>query len=209
MPRLLKKPLIVILVVFGVAAVAMLAQSSGKLTRPRAKAIVEESAEFKTPASEPIWLGTDFRMGDPIPQSIRWDLADDLVSHFYLEKNGEEFTIGPEGKKLESEWGRDPHRENSRLIPLATRNIVEITGVALDGDTARVEFTWRYKWARIGAHMADAGHYSGERLRAGYNNDKIRPGFALLRRYDDGWRVTLLTLKPKNGQMPMNTSGAG
>jgi hypothetical protein len=70
-------------------------------------------------------------------------------------------------------------------VPAARRELLEITGISKQGNTADVDFTW--KWAplnEVGAAIYSADlHY---RSTAGF------------RYYDDGWR--LLQSAPRSGQ---------
>src|ERR1700741_1132482 len=189
----LEKPLIVMLLALSLGAIAILAQSSGKLTRSRVEAIVSDAEQFKTTASERIALGRDFRRVDYM-RLVRWDLADDLAAHSYLRKDGKVYSIGPAAEKVEKEWGRVPGDQESRLIPIASRKLIAVTGVTVDNDTAQAEFTWSYVWTAIGEQMADTGQNSAAQPRARYDNDKVHEGKAVFRRYDDGWRVLFLSL---------------
>jgi hypothetical protein len=193
MRQSIRNALIGTLVVLSLGA-AILACSSEKLTRSRVKALIKDADQFKKPATEPISLGADFRRVDYM-RLVRWDLADDLVAHSYLRKEGKVYSIGPEGEKVEKEWDRKPGDDESRHIPIAKRKVLQVTGVAVENDTARAEFTWAYVWTTIGAEIADTGQNSGAQLRARYDNDKVHEGKALFRRYDDGWRVMFLTLQ--------------
>jgi hypothetical protein len=61
-------------------------------------------------------------------------------------------------------------------IPAARRELVAITGIAKDGNTADVEFTWR--WSPLNEVGAALNH-SDARYRS----------TAAFRNYDDGWRL--------------------
>jgi hypothetical protein len=71
-------------------------------------------------------------------------------------------------------------------VPVARRELVTVTGIAKNGDTADVEFTW--KWTpmnEVGASLYQSGlKYKGS---------------VEFRHYDDGWRVSD-GLPPKPGQ---------
>jgi carbohydrate-selective porin OprB len=73
----------------------------------------------------------------------------------------------------------------SFAIPVARRELLEITGISKQGNLADVEFIW--KWAPL--NEVGAALYSGE-LRY-----KSTVGF---RDYDDGWR--LVQTSPHSGQ---------
>ena len=67
-------------------------------------------------------------------------------------------------------------RGSSLSIPVAARSLVAVSGIAKQGNTADVEFTWRWQpLNEIGAAL-----YSGD------VHYKSNVGF---RNYDDGWRM--------------------
>jgi len=63
-------------------------------------------------------------------------------------------------------------------IPLARRELIDITGISKQGSAASVEFTWRW----VPLNEVGAALYSGDQRY------KSTVGF---RDYDDGWRVVL------------------
>jgi len=75
----------------------------------------------------------------------------------------------------------------SFAIPVARRELVEITGVSKQGNIADVDFTW--KW--IPLNEIGAALYSSEL------HYKSTVGF---RDYDDGWRVVVAPGTPHDGQ---------
>ena len=61
-------------------------------------------------------------------------------------------------------------------IPAARRELVAVTGIAKDGNTADVEFTWRWSpLNEVGAAL--------------YHSDARYRSTAAFRNYDDGWRL--------------------
>ena len=75
----------------------------------------------------------------------------------------------------------------SFAIPVARRELVEISGVSKQGNIADVDFTW--KW--IPLNEIGAALYSSEL------HYKSAVGF---RDYDDGWRVVIAPSAPHDGQ---------
>lgn len=66
--------------------------------------------------------------------------------------------------------------KQSFSIPAVRRELVAITGIAKQGNAADIEFTWR--WAPLN-EVGAALYPAGVRYRSS----------AILRNYDDGWRV--------------------
>jgi hypothetical protein len=68
-------------------------------------------------------------------------------------------------------------------IPAARRELVAITGIAKDGNTADVEFTWRWSpLNEVGAVL--------------YRSDARYRSTVTFRNYDDGWRLLESTPHP-------------
>jgi hypothetical protein len=66
--------------------------------------------------------------------------------------------------------------KQSFAIPAARREVVAITGIAKQGNTADVEFTWRWiPLNEVGAAI--------------FSSDARHTSTAIFRHYDDGWRV--------------------
>lgn len=80
-----------------------------------------------------------------------------------------------------------PEQANGSLfaVPVAKRELVSITGVAKQGGSADVEFSW--KWVPL--NEIGAALYSG---------DLHYKSVAAFRRYDDGWRM--IEGVPRSGQ---------
>jgi hypothetical protein len=76
-------------------------------------------------------------------------------------------------------------KASSLPIPVAKRELVAVVGVSKQGNTADVEFTW--KWNPL--NEVGAALYSGEL------HYKSTVGF---RQYDDGWRM--MQSAPRSGQ---------
>lgn len=63
-------------------------------------------------------------------------------------------------------------------IPILHRDLISISGIARQGDSANVGFTWRW----VPMNEVGAAFHSG-------SNDFRYSATAIFRRYDDGWRV--------------------
>jgi hypothetical protein len=77
--------------------------------------------------------------------------------------------------------------KTSFFIPVARRELVAVTGISKQGNTADVDFTWRW----VPLNEVGAALYSGD---LHYNSTV---GF---RDYDDGWRIVAATTAPRPGQ---------
>lgn len=77
----------------------------------------------------------------------------------------------------------DEATKPSISIPVARRELIAITGIAKDGTTADVEFTW--KWTPL--------NEIGAALFSSDVQYKSSVGF---RQYDDGWRIAPSVLRP-------------
>jgi hypothetical protein len=77
----------------------------------------------------------------------------------------------------------DEGDKSSLAIPVAKRELIAVTGISKQGNTADVEFTW--KWVPM--NEVGAALYSGD-LRY-----KSTVGF---RQFDDGWRVVQTAAHP-------------
>jgi hypothetical protein len=97
-----------------------------------------------------------------------------------------DFTLTPSGvDTFQSLIAPGDSEKQSFSIPAARRELVEITGIAKQGNVADIEFLW--KWVplnEVGAMI--------------YHTDLRYRSTASFRRYDDGWRVVLTT--SHNGQ---------
>ena len=73
--------------------------------------------------------------------------------------------------------------KQSFSIPAARRELVAITGIAKQHNVANVEFTWR--WVPLN-EVGAALYPTGVRYRS----------TAILRTYDDGWRIVQTASRP-------------
>lgn len=163
-------------------ALAFLAGCGGDLSRSRAAKLLEESAEFDTHRY--------IRFQDGM--TLDYDVADDselaqLVNRGLLRKeevpvnrwtSRYKFHLTDEGRKESATWKRDKDDEDSAtptlLIPRRKVSLAAVTGVFLDEDNqAIVEFDWT---------MEPDKYVSTEKAKG--------KAVAVLRKYDDGWRVS-------------------
>lgn len=180
--------------------------SSKTLTRSRAAELIKIHPGFKTMTDSVIPVGTFWyvsgaAMDNLLKNNIRPLVENGIVTYrktgrtdsvWYHEYIVE---ITPAGQAEASTWTKGSETEwvleyqgpsgipspNVTLfhIPVAQRQLIEVTGIALDsgGTTARVEFTW--KWVPT-TH--------GKSLPNKVPSDEDRGGFVQCRLYDDGWR---------------------
>jgi len=78
----------------------------------------------------------------------------------------------------------DQTQQSTFTIPVARRELIAITGVSRQGNTAEVEFTW--KWLPL--NEIGAALYSGD------VHYRSSVGF---RDYDDGWRLVTTAPRPE------------
>ena len=76
--------------------------------------------------------------------------------------------------------------KTSLAIPVAKRELVNVTGISKQGNVAAVDFTWRW----VSLNEIGAALYSGDLLYS------ATVGF---RDYDDGWRVVVAQSSPRPG----------
>lgn len=176
------------LLIITLAAVAALVAcgSKDRLSRTTALELLAGSEELDTPASETILLGIDFRATFAGRSgAFNWGLVDDLIALRYLKKDGNQIQVTDLGEK--EDWGRARHQANARIIPVANRELSEVTGIVQQEGTmeAEVQFSWRWRLTPLGAQLADRGGTIATR----YNLDDVNNSVAACRLYDDGWRL--------------------
>jgi hypothetical protein len=183
-----------LLIVLGITALLVLVSCSPRdfLTRRLAADLIASSEAFRDPQqfqvrtgvlSNDDYLSPEYRMLEhrgwmtspkvPCPAALSpppcWD-----------------FTLTPSGvDTFQSLIAPGDSEKQSFSIPAARRELVEITGIAKQGNVADIEFLW--KWVplnEVGAMI--------------YHTDLRYRSTASFRRYDDGWRVVLTT--SHNGQ---------
>jgi hypothetical protein len=183
------------------------------LARDKASELIAASDKWKEPGRHSIVLGADNRRqfmagffnsleGNPVD----WNLVDALTGLGYLTETNNRIQLTEKGKAAESQWKRDPERPALRLVPLVDREFVGVTGILQSEGSieAQTEFKWRWKWTPLVTEFFNTG---GEpdttdlvgNLYQEYGYQEGAPGSfpertgkALLRRYDDGWRLEAL-----------------
>lgn len=163
---------------------------SKDLSRSTAASLIGKHAQFNAPRYERIFLGTDFRQADFMGVG-NWEIVDALASLGYVESRNREIRLTAKGESACKNTPRDPERPDARLFQVATRELVEITGIAdfqLFGSTGgavkEVDFRWKWVPSPLGESLKN-----GPRLSLDYASGTMRAGKALCRLYDDGWRV--------------------
>jgi hypothetical protein len=153
------------------------------LTRRLAADLISASSNFKTPQRFVLHTGVLFSRDYPSPEYLV------LQHHGWISANPapcpRDLTPAPCWDILLTPSGVDAVRAalppeqtrgSSLSIPVAIRSLVAVTGIAKEGNSADVEFTWRWRpLNEIGAALySEDVHY------------KSNVGF---RNYDDGWRM--------------------
>jgi hypothetical protein len=80
-------------------------------------------------------------------------------------------------------------------VPVATFQVVAVTGIMSGEKEAMVEFTWKWKLTPIGEKLAAKGmkFATPTAWSWDFDPDKLSNGEAVLKLYDDGWRITNLS----------------
>lgn len=153
------------------------------LTRRLATDLIAASTEFQTPQRYTLQTGVVSNKDYPSPEYLV------LQHHNWISANSAPCPPGmtppPCWDVLLTPGGVDTIRtvvsaeeaaKSSLSLPAARRELVAVTGIAKEGSTADVEFTW--KWLPL--NEVGAALYSGDL------HYKSVVGF---RQYDDGWRM--------------------
>lgn len=98
-------------------------------------------------------------------------------------------SLTEKGKTVSKQWQSSG---NGWQVPLAQRQLVEVTGLTSDAEktSATAEFTWRW--------VPEMGHIAVE--------PGIRAGAAGMRLYDDGWRVLNVAFNPRKPETVSTSS---
>ena len=92
-------------------------------------------------------------------------------------------------------------------FPVATAAVLEVSGIAKGGNTdANVDFLWEFRTTDVGQKLIEKGLDIASALDTDlttggvalpiYKIGQPYKGTAILRLYDDGWRVSVLSMKP-------------
>jgi hypothetical protein len=162
------------------------------LTRRLATDLISASSQLKTPQRFVLQTGVLSSKNYPSPEYLV------LEHHGWISANSTpcprdltpppcwDLILTPSGvDAVRAAMPTDQPASSLLTIPLARRELVVVNGIAKQGNTADVDFTWRwFPLNEIGAALYSGGvHY------------KSVVGF---RNYDDGWRMTEAV--PRSGQ---------
>jgi hypothetical protein len=93
-----------------------------------------------------------------------------------LTDNGKKYLFGPSKTFQETVY---------QSVNFCTREIVEVTGIRSDANSAAVDYTWRYgKLTPFAVHMRET-----RPDRHTCETSTTQTSTAAFRRYDDGWRL--------------------
>jgi hypothetical protein len=153
------------------------------LTRRLAADLISASSNFKTPQRFVLHTGVLFSKDYPSPEYLvlqhhGWISASPApCPHDLTPPPCWDILLTPSGvDAVRAALPPEQTRGSSLSIPVAIRALVAVTGIAKEGNSADVEFTWRWRpLNEIGAALySEDVHY------------KSNVGF---RNYDDGWRM--------------------
>ena len=153
------------------------------LTRRLAADLISASSNFKTPQRFVLHTGVLFSRDYPSPEYLvlqhhGWISASPApCPHELIPPPCWDILLTPSGvDAVRAALPPEQTRGSSLSIPVAIRSLVAVTGIAKEGNSADVEFTWRWRpLNEIGAALySEDVHY------------KSNVGF---RNYDDGWRM--------------------
>lgn len=153
------------------------------LTRRLAADLISASSNFKTPQRFVLHTGVLFSRDYPSPEYLvlqhhGWISASPApCPHDLTPPPCWDILLTPSGvDAVRAALPPEQTRGSSLSIPVAIRALVAVTGIAKEGNSADVEFTWRWRpLNEIGAALySEDVHY------------KSNVGF---RNYDDGWRM--------------------
>lgn len=153
------------------------------LTRRLAADLISASSNFKTPQRFVLHTGVLFSRDYPSPEYLvlqhhGWISASPApCPHELTPPPCWDILLTPSGvDAVRAALPPEQTRGSSLSIPVAIRSLVAVTGIAKEGNSADVEFTWRWRpLNEIGAALySEDLHY------------KSNVGF---RNYDDGWRM--------------------
>ena len=143
---------------FTIAVLAMLFTACGNdLSRSKAKKEIEDSITFKEPPAIYIEIGTLGEQCIPLsPERDKGNLLLRELGILRIEKTGPSLwnvSLTEKGKELFARLQQTPYGGSKEkgcdyqqiTLPLATREIIEVTGIQRDGNKSIAEFSW--KWA--------------------------------------------------------------
>lgn len=162
------------------------------LTRRLATDLISASSQLKTPQRFVLQTGVLSSKNYPSPEYLV------LEHHGWISANSTpcprdltpppcwDVILTPSGvDAVRAAMPTDQPASSLLTIPLARRELVAVNGIAKQGNTADVDFTWRW----LPLNEIGAALYSGD------VHYKSVVGF---RNYDDGWRM--IEAVPRSGQ---------
>lgn len=177
---------------------------SNQMTRTKAHDLLTAALKTASPATNEIETG--YRWDNtPGPDELHRELvnkglieyeelgaSERLVNHYRVTLT----PLGAQFKVAERPFADYLTRRafQSCSMRMADRIIVEVTGLRLNpsGDSAEVEFTWKYTDVTPFGELA---HLLSDELN--YSADRVFPASVTLSKYDDGWRL------PKGWSLPV------
>jgi hypothetical protein len=185
----------------GLTLLAALIGRGGKtLTRAKAQEVITGDERLKRAQTYPFIISRDAPAGfggvAMVGNLRNGYLA--LQSEGYISIT---FALDGSGQTALTEKGRDAIATlkwkkaplalwpSALWVPVATPQIVNITGITSDENIATAEFDWRWKLTPIGERLTSHGFRLEGWGGMDFDPEKISKGQATLKRYDDGWRV--------------------
>lgn len=174
------KPTIFVCIVAGVS---LLSSCSPRdfLTRRLAADLIASSATFRAPEQLELTLGVISNQEYLSPKYVAfqhrgWISGAAAKCPPQLVRPCWDVKLTPSGVDAFQSLITAGDRENQLFrVPAARRELVAINGIAKQGGTADVEFTWRW----VPLNEVGAAIYSGT----------VHHSLVLFRSFDDGWRV--------------------
>jgi len=168
------------LLVFAISLTCSLCScNSSGLTRGKAKAVIEQSDDYKLQKRSVFLKLNGPEMTACIKAGyLQWaDRLPEHWSHLVVTERGKQFFDSASGTLL-----YETILQNLAVVPLVPvqRRVVEITGIT-DGENSSkiVEYKWHWDYDAQPQELKDIL----------FKSDVAQPGKATLKLYDDGWRV--------------------
>lgn len=170
---------------------------SKELSRSKAGTMISSCSDFSQ-ADLPTPLIVDFKLPErealrscplcEVALSLGWVTKSEGSAKNFLGQpfHFVSYSLTPRGQEEAKMWGQREqwHTGGAYNVPLTKRELVDVTGIAINGPTtAQVNFTWNRKFlnpAFAHAYGEDSNEHSGLALQEGQSDFKL---------YDDGWRV--------------------
>ncbi|HYG98742.1 MAG TPA: hypothetical protein VD837_06385 [Terriglobales bacterium] len=197
--------LIIILVVGGVAY--WMVSQNRDVTPDQAKIVLENALKARGPATVHFHLGAVKASVDEKPRDPHYKLLE--KAGFVKLGSGKDGAVlvnltplgeGTFAKLPEFQKAKNPDGTDAVMVPLATRELAEITKVEMTGvNTARVEYVWKWKPNKVGevfdatgATVKGFSQWDRATLIKNYGVDFYREpqkGSVNLVRSEKGWKI--------------------